>query len=90
MHVVAFKETILREHPWAAEVFMTAFAHAREIAYRYYDDTNWSRLAWGRHYFENELALFGGDPWPRRPGGEPPLPRALPRIRPRRDSPAHA
>ena len=63
MHVVAFKETILREHPWVAEAFMAAFAHAREIAYRYYDDPNWSRLAWGRHYFEDELALFGGDPW---------------------------
>ena len=33
------------------------------LAYRYYDDPNWSRLAWGRHYFEQELALFGGDPW---------------------------
>src|SRR5262249_5450561 len=41
MHVVAFKETILREHPWVAEAFMTAFARAREIAYRYYDDPNW-------------------------------------------------
>jgi 4,5-dihydroxyphthalate decarboxylase len=63
MHAMVFKEAILREHPWVAQAFMDAFARAREIAYRYYDDPNWSRLAWGRHYFEEELALFGGDPW---------------------------
>ena len=83
MHVVAFKETILREHPWVAEAFMAAFARAREIAYRYYDDPNWSRLAWGRHYFEDELALFRRRSVARRPGGQPPLPRTLPRVRPR-------
>jgi len=63
MHVVAFKEPIVREHPWVPAAFMAAFARAREIAYRYYDDPNWSRLAWGRHYFEAEQRLFGGDPW---------------------------
>ncbi|TAK08796.1 hypothetical protein EPO44_02075 [bacterium] len=30
----------------------------------YYDDPNWSRLAWGRHLFEEERRLLGEDPWP--------------------------
>jgi len=28
------------------------------------DDPNWSRLAWGRHFFEEERNLLGEDPWP--------------------------
>ncbi len=64
MHVVAFKEALAREHPWAPPAFFAAFERAKEECYRYYDDPNWSRLAWGRHYFEDELAVFGGDPWP--------------------------
>ncbi len=64
MHVVAFKDAVVREHPWAPQAFFTAFERAKEECFRYYDDPNWSRLAWGRHYFEDELAVFGGDPWP--------------------------
>jgi 4,5-dihydroxyphthalate decarboxylase len=64
MHVVAFKESVVREHPWAPRAFYAAFERAKEECFRYYDDPNWSRLAWGRHYFEAELAAFGGDPWP--------------------------
>ncbi len=39
------------------------FNEAKEIAQSYYQDPNWSRLAWGRHYFEEERNLFVDDPW---------------------------
>ena len=31
---------------------------------RYYDDPNWSQIVFGRHYFEEDLLLTGGDAWP--------------------------
>jgi 4,5-dihydroxyphthalate decarboxylase len=64
MHVVAFKDEVLRQHPWVAQSLMAAFQRAKEICMEYYDDPNWSRLAWGRHLFEEERALLGDDPWP--------------------------
>lgn len=64
MHVVAFKDEVLKQNPWLARGVMEAFEKAKEVCRRYYDDPNWSRLAWGRHLFEEERNLLGDDPWP--------------------------
>ncbi|MGH7768816.1 MAG: ABC transporter substrate-binding protein [Candidatus Binatia bacterium] len=64
MHVVAFKDEVLKQNPWLAGSVMAAFEKAKEVCRRYYDDPNWSRLAWGRHLFEEERSLLGEDPWP--------------------------
>jgi 4,5-dihydroxyphthalate decarboxylase len=64
MHVVAFKDEVLEENSWLARGVMEAFEKAKEVCRRYYDDPNWSRLAWGRHLFEEERSLLGDDPWP--------------------------
>ena len=64
MHVVAFKDEVLNQHPWLARGIMEAFEKAKEVCKHYYDDPNWSRLAWGRHLFEEERRLLGEDPWP--------------------------
>jgi 4,5-dihydroxyphthalate decarboxylase len=64
MHVVAFKDEILKQYPWAARSLMEAFEQAKEVCKHYYDDPNWSRLVWGRHLFEEERVLLGDDPWP--------------------------
>ena len=64
MHVVAFKDEVLKQNPWLARGVMDAFAKAKDVCRRYYDDPNWSRLAWGRHLFEEERNLLGDDPWP--------------------------
>ena len=64
MHVVAFKDEVLNQHPWLARSIMEAFDKAKEVCKHYYDDPNWSRLAWGRHLFEEERRLLGEDPWP--------------------------
>lgn len=64
MHVVAFKDEVLKQNPWLARGVMEAFEKAKEVCRRYYDDPNWSRLVWGRHLFEEERNLLGDDPWP--------------------------
>lgn len=63
MHLVAFKDEVLREYPWAAQSVMNAFERAKEVCRSYYDDPNWSMFAWGRHLFEEERNLLGVDPW---------------------------
>ncbi len=64
MHLVAFKDEVLDRHPFAACSVLDAFEKAKETSDGYYQDPNWSRLAWGRHLFEEERRLLGVDPWP--------------------------
>lgn len=64
MHCVAFKDAALDEYPGAARAVFEAFEQAKEICRRYYDDPNWSRLVWGRHWTEEEKKVFGEDPFP--------------------------
>jgi 4,5-dihydroxyphthalate decarboxylase len=64
MHIVAFKEEVLQKNPWAAGSVMQAFENSKEACRDYYDDPNWSRLAWGRQLFEEERIVLGEDPWP--------------------------
>jgi 4,5-dihydroxyphthalate decarboxylase len=64
MHVIAFKEDVLKKYPWVVESLMKAFEKAKETCKEFYDDPNWSRLVWARHLFEEERSVFGDDPWP--------------------------
>ena len=63
MHVIAIREELVRKAPWIAMAVFDMFNHAKDIAESYFEDPNWSRLAWGRHDFEEERKLFGRDPW---------------------------
>jgi len=64
MHVIAFKEDVIKRHPWVVESVMQAFEKAKETCKDFYDDPNWSQLVWARHLFEEERSVFGNDPWP--------------------------
>ena len=64
MHVVAFKNGVLKKYPEAAESLFKAFGEAKKICREFYADPNWSWLAWGRQAFEEEEKLLGPDPWP--------------------------
>lgn len=64
MHLVVFKDDVLKQFPWAARSMTDAFQRAKEVCRSYYDDPNWSMFAWGRHLFEEEKGVFGEDPWP--------------------------
>jgi 4,5-dihydroxyphthalate decarboxylase len=64
MHVLAIQDEIVKREPWVAKALMEAYASAKAVSESYYEDPNWSRLAWGRHYFEQERDLLPSDPWP--------------------------
>jgi 4,5-dihydroxyphthalate decarboxylase len=64
MHVVAFKDEVLKRYPEAAQSLFNAFVKAKSICREFYADPNWSWLAWGRQAFEEEQNLLGDDPWP--------------------------
>jgi 4,5-dihydroxyphthalate decarboxylase len=64
MHVVAFRDDVLKRDPALAAKLMQAFDEAKQACKAYYDDPNWSRFVWGRHLFEEERKAFGDDPWP--------------------------
>jgi 4,5-dihydroxyphthalate decarboxylase len=63
MHVIVIRQEIVDRHPWIARAVQKMFEDAKDIAETYYEDPNWSRLAWGRHDYEEERRLFGRDPW---------------------------
>jgi 4,5-dihydroxyphthalate decarboxylase len=63
MHVVAIRQSLLDTDPSLAHGVFDMFNDAKALAETYYEDPNWSRLAWGRHYFEEERNLFVRDPW---------------------------
>lgn len=64
MHLVGIRDDVMAQHPELPLQLMDAFARARDVARHYYDDPNWSIMAWGRHYLERENVAFGGrDPW---------------------------
>lgn len=63
MHVVVIRTPLLEREPWLARAVMDLFERAKNIATDYYEDPNWSRMAWGRHCFEAEREAYKGDPW---------------------------
>lgn len=64
MHVVAARSELLEREPWLAKAMLEVFEGAKKICAEYYEDPNWSQLAWGRHHYEEQSALFGDDLWP--------------------------
>ena len=64
MHIVALKQELVEREPWVARAVMDLFEEAKKITSQYYDDPNWSHLAWGRHFYEEQRELLGKDLWP--------------------------
>lgn len=65
MHILAIRNDAIARDSGLPRAVMEMYAQAREIAYDYYSDPNWSSLAFGRRYFEREKEKFGADVWPR-------------------------
>lgn len=64
MHILVFRDDVLKKYPEAAMRLINAFESAKEICRDYYSDPNWSLMAWGRLLFEEERRLLGNDSWP--------------------------
>jgi 4,5-dihydroxyphthalate decarboxylase len=62
--VLAIRQDLADKEPTLPKALMDMYAQAKEISASYYEDPNWSRLAWVRHYFEDERQALGADPWP--------------------------
>lgn len=69
MHILAIRTELADRHPALCRDLIESFRHAREIAWDYFSDPNWSSLAWGRRYYERERNGFGRDPWVFGVGG---------------------
>ena len=59
MHIIALKQELVDREPWVAGAVMDLFEEAKKIYSQYYDDPNWSQLAWGRHFYEEQRELLG-------------------------------
>ncbi|MFB3884973.1 MAG: ABC transporter substrate-binding protein [Thermodesulfobacteriota bacterium] len=64
MHIIALKQDLVERDPEVVRVLMEMFEEAKRIYSQYYDDPNWSQLAWGRHLYEEQRSLLGEDLWP--------------------------
>lgn len=63
MHVIVLRQELAHAHPWLCKALYKMFNEANIISEGYYEDPNWSRLAWGLHALEEERRVFGRDPW---------------------------
>lgn len=63
MHLVALRPETVEENPWFPAALYDAFEQAKSQVDESYLDPNWSVLAWGRSYLDEERAQLGGDPW---------------------------
>lgn len=63
MHVVAVRQDVVDEHFELPRALFDLFERAQAKCAEYYEDPNWSSLAWAQHYVEQEKALLG-DSWP--------------------------
>jgi 4,5-dihydroxyphthalate decarboxylase len=63
MHVLTVKPEVLDTHPEVAMCLFDAFEQAKEMAFHYYDDPNWSHLAWAAHLLQEERQAMGSEAW---------------------------
>ncbi len=64
MHLVAARDDIFEQHAGLPMALFNTFNEALAASRHFYEDPNWSLLAWGRHAVESEEAFFGEtDPW---------------------------
>ncbi|MFQ5916051.1 MAG: ABC transporter substrate-binding protein, partial [Nitrospinota bacterium] len=65
MHLVAIKESILKEHPWAAKSLFDAFCESKELALKNLESTGAlaATLPWLIHEIEFSKQALGEDYW---------------------------
>lgn len=64
MHVIALKTETVERAPWVPAVLTDLFRQAKSVAASYFNDPNWSQLAWEAHLVEEQREKFGDDIWP--------------------------
>jgi len=64
MHVMTMKRDLADARPDLARAVLDMCDAAKRLAYDFYDDSNYSLMAWGRNALEEQRAALGADPWP--------------------------
>lgn len=64
MHLVVLKTELVEQYPDLVPGLLRMFEEAKELAYSYYEDSNYSLLADIRLLFEQQQNDFGVDLWP--------------------------
>jgi 4,5-dihydroxyphthalate decarboxylase len=62
-HAIVFREPVTRANPDLPRKFYDLWDEARKLALEDDEDPTFSNFAWIRDLWEEEQALFGGDPW---------------------------
>lgn len=63
MHVMTLKRELADDRPELPRALMEMHDAAKTLAYSYYDDSNYSLLAWSRNALEDQRTALGSDPW---------------------------
>ncbi len=64
MHIMTLKRDLADSMPELPRQIMEMWDQAKNLAYTFYDDSNYSLLAWGRNTFEQQRDELGSDLWP--------------------------
>jgi len=64
MHLMVMKRELAEKLPELPRELQRMFDEAKNLAYGYYDDSNYSLLVDARTLYEGQRADFGADPWP--------------------------
>ena len=63
MHVMTLKRELADARPDLPRALMNMYEDAKTLAYSFYDDSNYSLLAWSRNALEEQQAALGAEPW---------------------------
>ncbi len=63
MHIMTLKRELADAKPELPRALMDMYEAAKIMAYGYYDDSNYSLLAWSRNALEEQRTALGSDPW---------------------------
>ena len=63
MHVMTVKRELAEAMPELPRTVLDMCESAKALAYSYYDDSNYSLLAWSRNALEQQREALGAEPW---------------------------
>ena len=64
MHLLAIKEGSIEKYPDLPGEIMQLWDNARDQAYEFYEDHNFTVLPFGRYAFDNDINFFKSELWP--------------------------
>ena len=63
MHIMVMRRELADARPELPLAIMDMHNRATELAYSFYDDSNYALLAWSRNALEEQQRVLGADPW---------------------------